>query len=74
MNCWRFVSSFFIITRVGIKECALLRQIAEGAWGKRIVQVFFFFIYFNLFFHIILSAPTAQPHIITSEMSCYVYI
>ena len=34
MNCWRFVSSFFIITRVGIKECALLRQIAEGAWGK----------------------------------------
>ncbi len=74
MNCWRFVSSFFIITRVGIKECALLRQIAEGAWGKRIVQVFFFFIYYYLVFHIILSTPTAQPHIITSEMSCYVYI
>ncbi len=49
MNCWRFVSSFFIITRVGIKECALLRQIAEGAWGKRIVQVFFFFIYYYFF-------------------------
>lgn len=74
MNCWRFVSSFFIITRVGIKECALLRQIAEGAWGKRIIQVFLFFIYYYLFFHIVLSAPTAQPQIITSEMSCYVYI
>jgi hypothetical protein len=36
--------------------------------------VFFFFIYFYLFFHIILPAPTAQPHNITSEMSCYVYI
>jgi len=74
MNCWRFVSSFFIITRVGIKECALLRQIAEGTWGKRIVQVFLIFIYYYLVFHIVLSAPTAQPHIITSEMSCYVYM
>jgi hypothetical protein len=41
---------------------------------QRIVQVFFFFIYYYLVFHIILSTPTAQPHIITSEMSCYVYI
>ena len=74
MNCWRFVSSFFILREFVIKEIALLRQIAEGAWGKRIVQVFLFFIYYYLFFHIVLSTPTAQPHIITSEMSCYVYI
>ncbi len=62
MNCWQFVSSFFIITRVGIKECALLRQIAEGAWGKRIVQVFFFFIYFYLFLYYSFDAHGATSY------------